>query len=122
MFFVSSILLGKDVMWTITRFFEGYFFRLDPRDARADADCYELVGDDDRIFGCMSLLEKGNINMPLELAILNQVDRFKLVIDAIDRVPTLGTDRTRDRRSDLARVGTSTTAEMALEANCGAGR
>jgi fumarate reductase subunit C len=26
MFFVSSILLGKDAMWTITRFFEGYFF------------------------------------------------------------------------------------------------
>ena len=26
MFFVSSILLGKDVMWTVTKFFEGYFF------------------------------------------------------------------------------------------------
>jgi len=26
MFFVSSILLGKDAMWTVTRFFEGYFF------------------------------------------------------------------------------------------------
>jgi fumarate reductase subunit C len=26
MFFVSSILLGKDAMWTITKFFEGYFF------------------------------------------------------------------------------------------------
>ncbi len=25
MFFVSSILLGKDAMWTVTRFFEGYF-------------------------------------------------------------------------------------------------
>ena len=25
MFFVSSILLGKDVMWTVARFFEGYF-------------------------------------------------------------------------------------------------
>jgi xylulose-5-phosphate/fructose-6-phosphate phosphoketolase len=34
--------------------------------------------------------EKGNINTPLELAILNQVDRFDLVIDVIDRVPTLG--------------------------------
>lgn len=33
--------------------------------------------------------EKGNINTPLELAILNQVDRFNLVIDAIDRVPRL---------------------------------
>ena len=26
MFFVSSILLGRDVMWTVARFFEGYFF------------------------------------------------------------------------------------------------
>ncbi len=26
MFFVSSILLGKDVMWTVTKAFEGYFF------------------------------------------------------------------------------------------------
>jgi succinate dehydrogenase subunit C len=25
MFFVSSILLGKDAMWTVTKFFEGYF-------------------------------------------------------------------------------------------------
>ena len=25
MFFVSSILLGRDAMWTVTRFFEGYF-------------------------------------------------------------------------------------------------
>ncbi len=33
--------------------------------------------------------EKGNINTPLELAILNQVDRFDLVIDVIDRVPGL---------------------------------
>jgi len=33
--------------------------------------------------------EKGNINTPLELAIRNQVDRFNLAIDVIDRVPTL---------------------------------
>ena len=33
--------------------------------------------------------EKGNINTPLELAILNQVDRFNLSIDVIDRVPSL---------------------------------
>ena len=26
MFFVSSILLGKDFMWTVTKFFEGYYF------------------------------------------------------------------------------------------------
>ncbi|WP_036489378.1 phosphoketolase [Myxosarcina sp. GI1] len=34
--------------------------------------------------------ERGNINTPLELAILNQIDRFNLVIDVIDRVPQLG--------------------------------
>ena len=33
--------------------------------------------------------EKGSINTPLELAILNQVDRFSLAIDVIDRVPRL---------------------------------
>jgi len=33
--------------------------------------------------------EKGNINTPLELAILNQIDRFSLVIDVIERVPGL---------------------------------
>jgi xylulose-5-phosphate/fructose-6-phosphate phosphoketolase len=34
--------------------------------------------------------EEGNINTPLELAINNQIDRFNLVIDVIDRVPKLG--------------------------------
>ncbi|BAQ65060.1 phosphoketolase [Geminocystis sp. NIES-3709] len=34
--------------------------------------------------------EEGNINTPLELAIKNQIDRFNLVIDVIDRVPKLG--------------------------------
>ncbi|MGA0308910.1 MULTISPECIES: phosphoketolase family protein [unclassified Vulcanococcus] len=33
--------------------------------------------------------EKGNINTPLELAMNNQIDRFSLVIDVIDRVPGL---------------------------------
>src|SRR5438309_2116917 len=33
--------------------------------------------------------EKGNINTPLELAIQNQVDRFSLAMDVIDRVPRL---------------------------------
>lgn len=30
--------------------------RLDPRDQRTDADYYELIGDDDGVFGCMTLL------------------------------------------------------------------
>jgi xylulose-5-phosphate/fructose-6-phosphate phosphoketolase len=33
--------------------------------------------------------EKGNINTPLDLAIKNQIDRFSLAIDVIDRVPGL---------------------------------
>ena len=33
--------------------------------------------------------EKGSINTPLELAIQNEIDRFSLAIDAIDRVPGL---------------------------------
>jgi xylulose-5-phosphate/fructose-6-phosphate phosphoketolase len=33
--------------------------------------------------------EKGNINTPLELAIQNQIDRFTLAMDIIDRVPRL---------------------------------
>jgi xylulose-5-phosphate/fructose-6-phosphate phosphoketolase len=33
--------------------------------------------------------ERGSINTPLELAIENEVDRFSLAIDVIDRVPRL---------------------------------
>lgn len=33
--------------------------------------------------------EQGNINTPLELAIRNQIDRFNLTIDVIDRVPKI---------------------------------
>ncbi|HEX3231662.1 MAG TPA: phosphoketolase family protein, partial [Pyrinomonadaceae bacterium] len=33
--------------------------------------------------------ERGNINTPLELAIENEIDRFTLAIDVIDRVPKL---------------------------------
>jgi xylulose-5-phosphate/fructose-6-phosphate phosphoketolase len=35
--------------------------------------------------------EKGNINTPLELAMLNETSRFHLVMDVIDRVPKLHT-------------------------------
>jgi len=33
--------------------------------------------------------ERGNINTPLDLAIQNQIDRFSLAMDVIDRVPSL---------------------------------
>jgi fumarate reductase iron-sulfur subunit len=43
-------------------------FRLDPRDQRSDDDYYALIGDDDGVFGCMSLLACHDIcpkNLPL---------------------------------------------------------
>ncbi|MGH9870213.1 MAG: phosphoketolase family protein [Candidatus Polarisedimenticolia bacterium] len=43
--------------------------------------------------------EKGNINTPLELAINNQIDRFSLAIDAIDRVPGLAVKGARPRET-----------------------
>jgi fumarate reductase iron-sulfur subunit len=47
-------------------------FRLDPRDARDDEDYYELIGDDDGVFGCMSLLGCHDVcpkNLPLQTQI-----------------------------------------------------
>jgi xylulose-5-phosphate/fructose-6-phosphate phosphoketolase len=50
--------------------------------------------------------EKGNINTPLELAIENEIDRFSLAIDVIDRVPGLSVagahvkEKLRDRQID----------------------
>jgi len=43
-------------------------FRLDPRDARTDADYYDVIGDDNGVFGCMSLLACHDVcpkNLPL---------------------------------------------------------
>jgi fumarate reductase iron-sulfur subunit len=43
-------------------------FRIDPRDHRNDEDYYELIGDDDGVFGCMSLLACHDVcpkNLPL---------------------------------------------------------
>ena len=31
-------------------------FALDPRDKRTDQEFYEIMGDDDGVFGCMTLL------------------------------------------------------------------
>jgi xylulose-5-phosphate/fructose-6-phosphate phosphoketolase len=50
--------------------------------------------------------EKGNINTPLELAIVNEIDRFSLAIDVINRVPGLSVrgahakERLRDLQID----------------------
>ena len=47
-------------------------FRLDPRDARTDADYYEIIGDDDGVFGCMSLLGCHDV-CPKELPLETQI-------------------------------------------------
>jgi fumarate reductase iron-sulfur subunit len=47
-------------------------FRLDPRDARDDEDFYELVGDDDGVFGCMSLLGCHDV-CPKQLPLQTQI-------------------------------------------------
>jgi fumarate reductase iron-sulfur subunit len=47
-------------------------FRIDPRDQRSDEDFYELIGDDDGVFGCMSLLACHDLcpkNLPLSTQI-----------------------------------------------------
>ena len=47
-------------------------FRLDPRDTRTDEDYYDLVGDDDGVFGCMSLLACHDV-CPKELPLQTQI-------------------------------------------------
>ena len=47
-------------------------FSLDPRDERSDADMYELVGNDDGVFGCMSLLACNDL-CPKELPLQTQI-------------------------------------------------
>jgi fumarate reductase iron-sulfur subunit len=47
-------------------------FRLDPADTRDDADFYELVGNDEGIFGCMSLLACNDL-CPKELPLQTQL-------------------------------------------------
>ena len=55
-------------------------FRLDPRDERTDEDFYELVGNDDGVFGCMSLLGCQDL-CPKQLPLATQIAfmRRKLV-------------------------------------------
>jgi fumarate reductase iron-sulfur subunit len=47
-------------------------FRIDPRDKRTDDDFYELIGDDDGVFGCMSLLACHDV-CPKELPLATQI-------------------------------------------------
>ena len=47
-------------------------FRLDPRDMRDDEDFYDVVGDDDGVFGCMSLLGCHDV-CPKQLPLSTQI-------------------------------------------------
>ena len=47
-------------------------FALDPRDTRTDEDFYELVGNDDGVFGCMTLLGCHDV-CPKELPLATQI-------------------------------------------------
>jgi len=47
-------------------------FSLDPRDVRGDRDFYELVGDDDGVFGCMTLLGCQDV-CPKQLPLQTQI-------------------------------------------------
>ncbi len=46
--------------------------RLDPRDTRSDDDFYELIGDDEGVFGCMSLLGCHDV-CPKQLPLATQI-------------------------------------------------
>ena len=60
-------------------------FRMDPRDARNDDDYYELIGDDDGVFGCMSLLACHDV-CPKDLPLQSQIAfiRRKMVKKAFE--------------------------------------
>jgi fumarate reductase iron-sulfur subunit len=47
-------------------------FHLDPRDTRTDEEFYELIGDDNGVFGCMSLLACHDV-CPKELPLQTQI-------------------------------------------------
>ena len=47
-------------------------FRLDPRDNRDDADFYEVIGDDEGVFGCMSLMGCDDV-CPKDLPLATQI-------------------------------------------------
>ncbi|TCS44030.1 fumarate reductase iron-sulfur subunit [Reinekea marinisedimentorum] len=47
-------------------------FQLDPRDERTDADFYEVIGDENGVFGCMTLLGCDDL-CPKELPLAQQI-------------------------------------------------
>jgi fumarate reductase iron-sulfur subunit len=60
-------------------------FRLDPRDERDDRALYQLIGDDDGVFACMSLLGCHDV-CPKSLPLQTQIAflRRKMLRTALD--------------------------------------
>lgn len=61
--------------------------------------------------------EKGNIDTPFQLAVRNQTDRYRLAIDAIDRIPSLGNTAAgvRERFINLQLAAKEETAENGID-------
>lgn len=59
-------------------------FKLDPRDTRSDADFYEVIGDENGVFGCMTLLGCEDV-CPKDLPLAQQIAymRRKMALQGI---------------------------------------
>ena len=66
-------------------------FRLDPRDHRNDDDYFELIGDDDGVFGCMALLGCHDV-CPKQLPLQTQIAflRRKMLLNGITSATKAG--------------------------------
>ena len=69
-------------------------FRLDPRDRRDDEDYFELIGDDDGVFGCMALLGCHDV-CPKQLPLQTQIAflRRKMLLNGLNSVTKKGKDK-----------------------------
>ena len=66
-------------------------FRLDPRDRRNDDDYFELIGDDDGVFGCMALLGCHDV-CPKQLPLQTQIAflRRRMLLNGINSTAKAG--------------------------------
>jgi hypothetical protein len=62
--------------------------------------------------------EKGSINTPLELAIENEIDRFSLAIDVINRVPRCWWPAPTSRRSCATCRSSAATTRTSTGSTC----
>lgn len=56
-------------------------FYIDPRDNRTPADYYDLIGDDNGVFGCMGLLACDNV-CPKQLPLQDQLGIMRRMVSA----------------------------------------